>query len=200
MKLSSDSFFAILLMLILIIILHIGMFIKLNSIDSLVRTNSGAILNLGEHVLNQDSNELDNLKKQEIIGLVDMLDGNRYLNNELKKSVASLAYFWASHYNLSPKLVMSIILVESSGNPSAASNRDAKGLMQVTKLHYKLLDPYLIENNIMIGTTYLAYLVRRYGQDGGIKRYFCGETSKSCLGSIAVNNYLSKVTVVLNDL
>lgn len=168
---------------------------KLNSIDLLVAANSNAILNLGEYVLNDNSSdELNNLKKQEITELMMMLGKNYHLNDKIKKSVASLTYFWASHYNLHPKLVMSIILVESSGNPSAVSNRDAKGLMQVTKLHSRVLDPYLIENNIMIGTTYLSHLIRLYGIEGGIKRYFCGETNKSCLNNNDANNYLKKVT------
>lgn len=82
---------------------------------------------------------------------------------------------------LDPKLVATIIYVESGGNRTAVSPRGAKGLMQLTPAIYReygVVDPFDIEQNIHGGTAYFAYLLDKF--DGNLAHalaaYNCGPT------------------------
>jgi soluble lytic murein transglycosylase-like protein len=82
---------------------------------------------------------------------------------------------------LDPKLIATIIYVESGGNRRAVSPRGAKGLMQLTPVVYRQYgvdDPFDIEQNIRGGTAYFAYLLDRF--DGNLAHalaaYNCGPT------------------------
>ena len=82
---------------------------------------------------------------------------------------------------LDPRLVATIIYVESGGNRTAVSPRGAKGLMQLTPAIYReygVVDPFDIEQNIHGGTAYFAYLLDKF--DGNLAHalaaYNCGPT------------------------
>lgn len=82
---------------------------------------------------------------------------------------------------LDPKLIATIIFVESGGNHAAVSPRGAKGLMQLTPAVYRQYgvdDPFDIEQNIHVGTAYFAYLLEKF--DGNLAHalaaYNCGPT------------------------
>ena len=82
---------------------------------------------------------------------------------------------------LDPKLIATIIFVESGGNHTAVSPRGAKGLMQLTPVVYRQYgvdDPFDIEQNIRVGTAYFAYLLDKF--DGNLAHalaaYNCGPT------------------------
>ena len=70
---------------------------------------------------------------------------------------------------LDPATVAAIVLVESSGKPSATSFVGARGLMQIMPLHQGEWDcgrdMYDIENNLCYGTSILAWLLRRFDGD-----------------------------------
>lgn len=80
---------------------------------------------------------------------------------------------------LSPKLVASIVQVESSGRPSVVSSKSAVGLMQVHHPTWKhrwsrrqLMDP---ERNLMAGTTILKQYMRESGSlDEALRKYSGG--------------------------
>ena len=87
----------------------------------------------------------------------------------------------STKYALDPNLIATIIYVESRGNAMALSHRGAKGLMQLTPAVYEkydVADPYDIEQNISVGTAYLAFLLRKF--DGNLEHalaaYNCGPT------------------------
>ncbi len=71
-------------------------------------------------------------------------------------------------YGVSPRLLKSIIKVESNFNPEAVSKKGAKGLMQIMPQNFSLLDindpadPY---QNIMGGTRYLKQMLEKYNND-----------------------------------
>lgn len=81
---------------------------------------------------------------------------------------------YAELHGLDVALVRAVVLAESSGNPAAHSNADAKGLMQITPITHKdalqrfgladgdLFDPLY---NLKVGTAYLAYLLERFDGD-----------------------------------
>ena len=74
----------------------------------------------------------------------------------------------AFEHGLSPKLVKSIILAESNGDPQKVSSKGAKGLMQlmpvITK-EYKVLDPLDPVANIRGGVQYLKNLLEEFSGD-----------------------------------
>jgi len=74
----------------------------------------------------------------------------------------------AFEHGLSPKLIKSIILTESNGDPQKVSPRGAKGLMQLMPLvvqHYKVLDPLDPVANIRGGVQYLRSLLEEFSGD-----------------------------------
>ncbi len=74
----------------------------------------------------------------------------------------------ASTYSLSPNLIKSVIMAESSGNPLARSPKNAMGLMQIMPDTAKMLNlknPWDPNENIMKGSQYLAKLLERFDQN-----------------------------------
>jgi Transglycosylase SLT domain len=83
----------------------------------------------------------------------------------------------AKKYNLDPRLIASIMIVESRANPFAISGRDAIGIMQIhlpTWGHTadrEGINLFNIEDNIDFGTRILKDYARRFGLWEGVKRY-----------------------------
>jgi len=74
----------------------------------------------------------------------------------------------AFEHGLSPRLVKSIILTESNGDPRKVSPKGAKGLMQlmpVVMQHYQVKDPYDPVTNIRAGVQYLVNLLEEFSGD-----------------------------------
>ena len=74
----------------------------------------------------------------------------------------------AFEHGISPRLVKSIILTESNGNPRKVSPKGAKGLMQlmpVVTQHYRVQDPHDPVTNIRAGVQYLASLLEEFSGD-----------------------------------
>jgi soluble lytic murein transglycosylase-like protein len=85
----------------------------------------------------------------------------------------------STKYALDPKLIATIIYIESGGNVKAVSPKGSKGLMQLTPIvykHYGVKDPFEIEQNIHVGTAYFALLLDKF--DGNLEHalaaYNCG--------------------------
>lgn len=85
---------------------------------------------------------------------------------------------YSSQYELPPRLIVAIIMVESSGRVLALSPKGAQGLMQVMPFWKKELgiDGTLfdIDTNIRAGAHILAEYINRYGFEEGIARYYRG--------------------------
>ncbi len=85
----------------------------------------------------------------------------------------------STKFALDPKLIATIIYIESGGNDKAVSRKGAKGLMQLTPVVYKnygVDDPFDMEQNIHVGTAYFALLLDKF--DGNLEHalaaYNCG--------------------------
>jgi soluble lytic murein transglycosylase-like protein len=92
------------------------------------------------------------------------------VKEELARRVAWPLVENAYQRGLDPATVVAIVLVESSGRPSATSFVGAQGLMQIMPIHQGEWrgcgeDMYDIENNLCYGTSILAWLLRRFGGD-----------------------------------
>lgn len=90
---------------------------------------------------------------------------------------------------LDPELVRAVVTAESGGDPDAKSNRGAHGLMQITAITEKDVlqrhpslergDLFDVDYNLRIGTTYLAYLIKRFDGDRmlALTAYHMGPTA-----------------------
>ena len=83
----------------------------------------------------------------------------------------------ARKYNLNPKLIASIMIVESGGNPFAISGKNSIGVMQIHLPTWgqiadrEGLNLLNIEDNIELGSRILKNYIRRFGLWEGVKRY-----------------------------
>jgi hypothetical protein len=102
------------------------------------------------------------------------------------------------HKQLTPELVLAVMLQESNARPGVTSPKGAVGLMQVMPhVYYGLLDlPGSIghlESNVEAGCLVLADNIRRLGRRDGISSYFWGS-------AIASDTYVNGVETILRDL
>jgi Transglycosylase SLT domain len=95
----------------------------------------------------------------------------------LRSRLAESIVTSARKYNLNPKLIASIMIVESGGNPRAISGKNSIGVMQIhlptwgeiaDREGLNLLD---IEDNIEMGSRILKNYIRQFGLWEGVKRY-----------------------------
>lgn len=94
----------------------------------------------------------------------------------LNKEQQILIYNECKKYNLSPKMIIGIIQIESTFNPQAvSSNGSSIGLMQLNKNTYpwiakqlgiKNFDPYNPDHNIKAGIWYIDHLKKYWESQG----------------------------------
>ncbi len=108
-----------------------------------------------------------------------------------------------SRYGLDPRLVVSVIEVESAFNPRAVSPKGAKGLMQLMPATAKMLgvtDSFDPEQNLHGGIRYLSYLYDLFNKDLSLAlaAYNSGEGRVMRLGRIPriseTRTYVDRVT------
>jgi soluble lytic murein transglycosylase-like protein len=96
----------------------------------------------------------------------------------------------AAHRNsLDPKLVKSVVLIESAFNPAAVSRKGARGLMQLmpeTAVRYGVRDMFDPIENLAGGARHLAYLLGLYGGDlsRALAAYNAGEAAVARYGGV----------------
>jgi len=80
-------------------------------------------------------------------------------------------------YKVDPKLVTSVVIVESGANPFAVSNSDAVGIMQIHLPTWGILadqqgiNLFKIEDNADLGVRILSGYIKSYGVWGGVAHY-----------------------------
>ena len=113
-------------------------------------------------------------------GLAQHLARRYRISAESAEETTSAAYVAAGESGLDPLLVLAVIGVESSFNPSAESHKGAKGLMQIIpRYHLATLTEYggeaLVHEpsvNVTVGTRILgAYIERNGSLEAGLQRY-----------------------------
>ena len=97
---------------------------------------------------------------------------------------------------ITPELLTALIVVESSANHVAVSNKGAVGLTQVMPhiwqyQRQELLNPY---RNIEIGSKILKYYMDRHGIKGGLSSYNSGHKKRS----LRYARYVLKVAETLD--
>jgi len=91
-------------------------------------------------------------------------------------------------YNVDPKLVASVIIVESGANPFAVSDSNAVGIMQIHVPTWGLLaekqgiNLFKIEDNADLGVQILSGYIKSYGEWGGVATISVRRTSRGPSG------------------
>jgi soluble lytic murein transglycosylase-like protein len=83
---------------------------------------------------------------------------------EMNRLIADVA----AQVQINPQLLHAVIAAESSYNPRALSARGAVGLMQLmpaTATRFGARDPYVAEQNVLAGATYLKWLMVQFADD-----------------------------------
>jgi soluble lytic murein transglycosylase-like protein len=101
--------------------------------------------------------------------------------NEIEKAnrsrLAESIVASSNKYGLNPRLLASIMIVESRGNPFAISGQSAVGIMQIHLPTWgntavdENINLLKIEDNVDFGARILKDYVRRFGVSEGVKRY-----------------------------
>jgi soluble lytic murein transglycosylase-like protein len=123
----------------------------------------------------------------------------RYKVNEAHcERIATAIVNSSRKYDLDPKLIASIMIVETRGNPFAISNLDAIGIMQIhlptwgATAEHEGINLFKIEDNVDFGVRILKDYVRRFGLWDGVKRYN-GWSPDRADSSQAADDYVQKV-------
>jgi len=99
------------------------------------------------------------------------------IEDTLRGRVAKAIVESSKKYNIDPRLVASIVIVESRANPYAISEADSVGVMQI---HLKTwgriaerenINLFNVEDNIGLGVRILKGYVARHGLWEGVMRY-----------------------------
>jgi soluble lytic murein transglycosylase-like protein len=118
--------------------------------------------------------------KNTILPAVRSMDGflkRHKVSEENRARLANALVASARKYDLNPRLLASIMIVESRGNQFAVSGKAAVGLMQIhlptwgETVDRENINLFKIEDNIDFGARILKDYVRRFGIWEGVKRY-----------------------------
>lgn len=107
----------------------------------------------------------------------------------------------AKKHNLNPRLLASIMIVESRGNPHAISGQAAVGVMQIHVATWgetadrEDINLFRIEDNVDFGARILKNYVSRFGVWDGVKRYN-GFIPGDPIWEESAQRYLTKVQEV----
>lgn len=120
------------------------------------------------------------------------------------KDYDDLVAKYASKHGLSPVLVHRVIQAESAYNPAAVSSKGAKGLMQLMdplSVQFNI-NPFDPEQNIQVGTAYLASMIERFGSlELGLAAYNAGPGAVEKYDGIPpyreTQDYVKKITASL---
>ncbi len=127
---------------------------------------------------------------------------------EIKRKYGGRIKFAAKKYNISQKVIIAVIAIESSGNDRAVSPVGAKGLMQLMPKTAKIMgikDPFHTYENILAGVKYLKRLEKRFGNlDTALAAYNLGPTKVSELLKDHFNpsayKYVRKVKAAMKEI
>jgi soluble lytic murein transglycosylase-like protein len=106
--------------------------------------------------------------------------------NPAKGPIVKLVRSLAPQYHLNPNLVLAVVAAESNFDPSARSDKNAQGLMQLipaTAERFGVQDAWDPEQNLRGGMAYLRWLLHRF--DGNVSLALAGYNA----GEEAVERY-----------
>jgi len=142
--------------------------------SSVFLSNFGASLDANKPVFRADAVSVVDPAVATVEGFLEKYS----INSTQRGRMASAIVRTGRKYNLDPRLIASVIIVESGGNPFAISESDSVGMMQI---HIHTWGPtadreginlFKIEDNIDFGSRILKDYSGRFGGIWeGVKRY-----------------------------
>jgi hypothetical protein len=99
------------------------------------------------------------------------------VDSSQRERIASAIAVSSLKYKVDPKLVASIVIVESRANPFAVSESDAVGIMQIhlptwgSLADEQGINLFKIEDNADLGVRILSGYIKSYGVWGGVAHY-----------------------------
>jgi len=108
-------------------------------------------------------------------------------------------------YDVDPRLIASIMIVESRANPFAISRADSIGIMQIhvptwgRKAEEEGINLFKIEDNVEFGVRILKEYIHRFGLWEGVKHYN-GASPDSATSTQSVSEYVSRVQRIYGNL
>jgi len=168
-----------------------GIMLLLNSVVliltlSIIYMNSKAIRDVHQEIVELKATVEEEIKLRE--ELFTTLQKSASLLQEYNPRLDSITAFKyackiyeCSEHPVTPELLTALIVVESSANHIAVSNKGAVGLTQVMPHVWRyqkreLFNPY---KNIEIGSKILKYYIDKYGINGGLSSYNSGNRKSS---------------------
>lgn len=119
------------------------------------------------------------------------------VDSSQRDRVAKAIVTSAHKYNVDPRLVASIVIVESGANPFAVSGSDSVGIMQIhlptwgTLADAQGINLFKIEDNADLGVRILSGYIAAHGVWGGVASYN-GQTDDP-VSQRAIDEYVQKV-------
>jgi hypothetical protein len=133
------------------------------------------------------------------VAAIDTFLDKHDINNPQRDRIASAVVASGRKYDLDPRLIASVVIVESGGNPFAISESDSVGMMQIhlktwgTTADREDVNLFKIEDNIDFGSRILKEYSGRFGGIWeGVKRYK-GWNPESSESAENVQAYIDKV-------
>lgn len=121
-------------------------------------------------------------KKDEMVSYIQKV--NPVVEESTAKRIVDSVKKYSREFNVNPSLIFAVIEKESTYNPAAVSSVGAVGLMQVllrfhteklkdlAKEQKEKINPFDVEQNILLGTKILAeYLKMSKTQEEALRRY-----------------------------
>jgi len=112
------------------------------------------------------------------VAAIDTFLEKHDINTDQRARIASAIVASGRKYNLDPRLIASVVIVESRANPFAISESDSIGMMQIhlhtwgTIADHEGVNLFKIEDNIDFGSRILKDYSGRFGGIWeGVKRY-----------------------------
>jgi hypothetical protein len=112
-----------------------------------------------------------------VLAATEELLAQHEVERGLRGRVARAIAVSSRKHNVDPRLVTSIMIVESRANPFAISHADAVGIMQVhlgtwgEMADREGVNLFKVEDNVDFGVRILKDYIDRYGLWGGVRRY-----------------------------
>jgi soluble lytic murein transglycosylase-like protein len=133
------------------------------------------------------------------VAAIDSFLDKQEINSGQRARIASAIVASGRKYDLDPRLIASVVVVESHGNPFAISESDSVGMMQInlktwgTTADKEDINLFKIEDNINFGSRILKEYSGRFGGIWeGVKRYK-GWNPESQESAENVQAYIDKV-------
>ena len=137
------------------------------------------------------------------VAAIDHLLSRYGVHAAKRERIAQAVVHSSRMYNVDPRLVTSVMIVESRANPLAISDAESVGIMQIhlptwgDTIQQENINLFRIEDNVDFGVRILSGYIRRYGLRDAVRRY--NGWSDSAESQAQADVYADKVMRIYQD-